>query len=299
MFRARHFWCFADPFIRLHLADVFEVEKFGQKFNHLNFFSSKFHLSKQLINWGHLHQVPSLNFTQKSSKLIWKDRSDKILILKPVENKSAKNTLFLYPTKNSFIHKKIKISEQQFPQQNLFMEIWKFNKKTFDWKYQLNSVKIWKSFFWTFLMIRLKIGNPFLWNSSTFQIQILRWEKFFVDSVLTETFQSFSLVFDSPTPGLIFDFIEFDTWDLLTPFSFFWYFSLLNIEHAKKIKFQLSERFYFSWEFSIIRPKFCQIFNRKENPIIIPKGIQKSTWWKTTKNKSQEKWIFFFLYLLL
>jgi hypothetical protein len=41
--------------------------------------------------------------------------------------------------------------------------------------------------------------------------------------------------------------------ETVTPFTpslrpCFWYVSLLNIEHAKKIKFQLSEQFYF-WEF--------------------------------------------------
>jgi hypothetical protein len=45
-----------------------------------------------------------------------------------------------------------------------------------------------------------------------------------------ETFQSFSLVFGSLTRRLIFDFIEFDTWVLLTPISF------LLLEHRAREK---------------------------------------------------------------
>ncbi len=79
--------------------------------------------------------------------------------------------------------------------------------------------------------------------------------------------------------------------------GFFWRqfdtFPCRTSSTRKRLNFNWVNDFYF-WEFSIIRLKFCQIFNRKENPIIV-KGIQKSTWWKTTKNKSQEKWNFFFL----
>ncbi len=195
------------------------------------------------------------------------------MIFKLVENKSTKHTLFLSSHKNS-IHswKGQNLQNNNFPNKIYLWKIWKFNKKTFDWKYQFISEKIGKPFFWTFSDNQIKIGNPFPWNSSTFQIQILWRKKVFVDWVLMEIFNLFHSFLAHPRVVCFLISLNSTRGFFWRKFYFFWYFSLSNIEHAKKIKFQLSERFYF-WDFSIIRPKFCQIFNRKENPIIIAKGI--------------------------
>ncbi len=119
MFRARHFRFLLNPFDRCFWRRKIWANIKSSGFFCFKFFSSKFHLAKQLINSGHLHQVPSLNFTQKSSKLIiisfekivqtkyWFSNSSKII--------NKKHTFLIFPQKfHSFI-KRSKFQNNNFP----------------------------------------------------------------------------------------------------------------------------------------------------------------------------------------